>query len=40
MSAEDGKCDRCSGTGTIVENLPGGGHTESTCPDCKGTGKY
>lgn len=32
-------CDRCHGTGTIVDNIEGGGHKESQCPDCQGTGR-
>ncbi len=39
MAEEMVDCDRCSGTGTIVDNIPGGGHKESTCPDCNGTKK-
>lgn len=39
MSGEMEDCGRCSGTGTIVDNIPGGGHKESTCPDCQGRKK-
>lgn len=37
--AEEAKCPKCDGSGTVWDNPTPGIGTSRDCPDCKGTGK-